>query len=338
MISIIVPVYNVQAFLPVCLDSIRSQDFQDIEIILVDDGSTDESSDICRRYAEEDPRIRYFRQPNGGLSNARNTGISLAKGEYLCFIDSDDLVTPDYCSTLLRLLELRPDCNFSMCGVYRFDDGTDPNGFSPVCETIIEMNHQELLQKEVNRQLEFGVCNRLFKRQVFDQLFFKEGKIFEDVLFAIAQAQSLSGSVVVSNSPKYLYRKRANSIVSNNAKKCSPDWFYMAEKMMAYCRNSGVQQEDYLYYSLSYPWSFVDGIYLNKKQEESELLLNRMKDFILNYQDQIDQSSVFSATEKSRMRVFARGNYVTNVQMRLTWCRFLRIIGRDPYVNNKYSI
>ena len=100
MISIIVPIYNTGKYLKKCLDSIKNQTFKDFEVILVDDGSTDNSAEICREFSETDSRFKYFYKENGGTSSARNLGLENAKGEYIAFIDSDDYIEPDYFETL----------------------------------------------------------------------------------------------------------------------------------------------------------------------------------------------------------------------------------------------
>ncbi|MFB4033578.1 glycosyltransferase family 2 protein, partial [Streptococcus pneumoniae] len=104
LISVIVPVYNVEEYLKQCLDSILEQTFSNYEVILVNDGSTDSSGLICQEYAEKDTRIRYFEKENGGLSDARNYGIEQAQGEYLTFVDSDDLLDASHLTILYDAL------------------------------------------------------------------------------------------------------------------------------------------------------------------------------------------------------------------------------------------
>ena len=96
LVSIIVPVYNVEKYLQACLESLACQTYPELEIILIDDGSTDSSGKMCDEFAQKDPRFKVVHQANGGLSNARNHGIQLAQGDYLTFVDSDDTVTNDY--------------------------------------------------------------------------------------------------------------------------------------------------------------------------------------------------------------------------------------------------
>lgn len=105
MISIIIPVYNVKLYLDNCIQSVIQQSYTDFECILVDDGSTDGSSEICDQWAEKDNRIIIVHQPNGGVSSARNKGLEQAKGEYICFIDSDDWVDVDYLSAMINNLK-----------------------------------------------------------------------------------------------------------------------------------------------------------------------------------------------------------------------------------------
>ena len=120
MISVVVPVYNMGNVLPKCLNSLLNQTYQDYEIILVDDGSTDGSSEICNREAEKSEKIRVFHKPNGGLSSARNYGIERAKGEYIIFPDPDDWVEQDYLEHLYLLLK-NENADLSICGFYRFN-------------------------------------------------------------------------------------------------------------------------------------------------------------------------------------------------------------------------
>ena len=115
MISIIVPIYKVEEYLPRCIESILNQTYQDFELILVDDGSPDLSGDICDVYAETDPRIKVIHQENSGISDARNEGLSRAKGEYISFIDSDDWVHPEFLQQLLYTIE-KYDADIAECG------------------------------------------------------------------------------------------------------------------------------------------------------------------------------------------------------------------------------
>ena len=124
VISIITPVYKVEAYLPRCVDSILNQSFQDFELILVDDGSPDQSGMICDRFAEEDNRIRVIHQVNGGAAAARNTGLDAASGEWITFVDSDDWVHPDYLRLLFETACLN-DTDVSVCKYQTVSEQSD---------------------------------------------------------------------------------------------------------------------------------------------------------------------------------------------------------------------
>ena len=121
LISVIIPVYDVSDYLPRCLDSVLKQTHRNMEILLIDDGSTDSSGEICEAYAKHDSRIHVIHKQNGGLSSARNAGLDSMHGDYYTFIDSDDFVHPDYVSTLLALC-MKYGTDISQCGCIHGSD------------------------------------------------------------------------------------------------------------------------------------------------------------------------------------------------------------------------
>ena len=123
MISIIVPVYNKENYLKRCIESILQQDYSDFELILVDDGSTDNSSDICKRYSNVDSRIHYFSQKNGGVSSARNFGLANSHGDYIAFVDPDDYIHPELMSSLMNCLK-EEDADISYCFAMDFHENS----------------------------------------------------------------------------------------------------------------------------------------------------------------------------------------------------------------------
>ena len=165
LISIVVPVYNVKQFLTKCLNSIISQTYSNLEIIVVDDGSTDGSATICDDYAKKDKRISVIHKENGGLASARNAGIDVAKGTYIGFVDSDDYIEPYMYEKLLQAI-LKYSCNIAVCGInYVFDDGeviakanTEPEQFFEFPWAIEEMN--------TFRLFDMGAWSKLYKREL----------------------------------------------------------------------------------------------------------------------------------------------------------------------------
>ena len=166
-ISIIVPVYNIIEYLPRCVESLRKQTYDKIEILLVDDGSTDGTAALCDALAAEDVRIRVFHKQNGGSSSARNLGIQEATGEYLGFVDSDDYVEPDMYERLLQAIETT---HLPIAQTGR--DEIDPEGkkLPNICEPVTE--RQEIPAKEFLRELlmhrgDCSFCTKLVRRYLF---------------------------------------------------------------------------------------------------------------------------------------------------------------------------
>ena len=186
MISIIVPVYRVEAYLPQCVESLMRQTDQDIEIILVDDGSPDKSPEICDAYARKDHRIHVIHQPNAGVSAARNAGLKTAKGEYIGFVDPDDWVSPDMFGAMRKAAETY-QAELVICGyAYCHEDGTIDE------KRLYEQKPTETLtQKDVMRRmsdmpptLRHVVWNKLFRKSLLQGVEFPESlRSSEDVWF-----------------------------------------------------------------------------------------------------------------------------------------------------------
>lgn len=213
MISIVVPVYNVEKYLRECVDSLLAQDFQDCEILLVDDGSTDSSGDMCDAYARQDGRIRVIHQENQGLSGARNTGIEAAQGEYLLFVDSDDYLPEGTLSTL-HALAVEHDADFVAGTFLRlFENGSlrpprmrDPIHGVEVYTGYDKMDNYIRVPKQTN-----SVWGKLFARELFRETRFPVGKLFEDV-YVTYQLVHDAKRIVLTEKPSYVYRRRAGSI------------------------------------------------------------------------------------------------------------------------------
>ena len=211
LISVIVPVYNVQDYLARCLDSILTQTYQNLEIILVNDGSKDHSGAICDEYAARDARVQVIHKENGGLSTARNAGLDLATGEYLSFIDSDDWIASDAYEHLMNLVEryqvqLVSGGNYDVYG----DSGKMKLGICPEKEEVITA--EEFVGRIFLWQgCDSSVCDKLFHRDLFTTFRFPVGKVSEDV--ALTYKIVLGAErVAMSERPFYYYYHRTGSI------------------------------------------------------------------------------------------------------------------------------
>ena len=180
LISVIVPVYNAEAFLDHCLESIVGQSYRHLEIIAVDDGSTDGSEMKCDRWAEQDKRIRVIHQPNGGHSAARNTGLDAMTGELMMMVDSDDVLHPDFTATLLSLMQ-NHDADIAVAGYTAFF-GDQPDFSSRHDGQPRVYDQQEALLAVFYQQgLTHSPWGRLFKSSLFDGIRFPLGIIYEDL-------------------------------------------------------------------------------------------------------------------------------------------------------------
>jgi glycosyl transferase cpsJ(V) len=185
LISIIVPIYNVEKYLRQCLDSIQNQTYQNFECLLINDGSPDNSADICREYVEKDSRFKYFEKENGGLSDARNYGIRQSKGSYLTFVDSDDWLEHDALDRLYGALRKgnadisigRFNCyDNSRCQYLFYDSNPD--------DSLEVIEGKEIINREGLEEMRNGNWTvaylKLFKRELLESLPFPLGKIAED--------------------------------------------------------------------------------------------------------------------------------------------------------------
>jgi glycosyltransferase involved in cell wall biosynthesis len=175
-LSVIIPVYNVEEYLERCLDSIINQSYQEMEIILVNDGSTDKSGEICARYAKTDARIQLVNKENGGLSSARNTGIEIANGDYLTFVDSDDYIDLNtYADNMPFLMENR----YIEILQYPFKRDNVLLG-APDKPYLVSGEKDLFANWWTNDVITSSVCNKIFRKEVFDTIKFPLGQTFED--------------------------------------------------------------------------------------------------------------------------------------------------------------
>lgn len=215
MVSVIVPVYNVEPYLRECLDSIITQSYTDLQIIIIDDGSTDGSAAICDAYAAKDTRIQVIHQENRGLSAARNRGIELASGRYLTFVDSDDYLLPDFVETLLNLC-LEYDADMSVSSYTILENGRFTplkiRSFHPEPELFVGQQKMEAYLKHIK----LSVCawGKLYAAELFRNIRYPEGKIHEDsaVFHLVVHAAK---RIAYVSKHAYIYRLRPGSITTS---------------------------------------------------------------------------------------------------------------------------
>ena len=216
LISIIVPIYNVEKYLVKSVNSIINQTYKNLEIILVNDGSTDTCGDICEKFKNIDRRIIVIHKKNGGLSDARNAGLQVAKGDYIGFVDSDDWIEKNMYQELLNI-SLKENSDIVSCGVRKVwnDINIINNGSELNYSNIYTFNNEEALQKLLSNEL-IGdtVWNKLYKSEIIKNIYFDVGKYHEDVFWTyrvIGNAKKISSTTKVF----YNYLQRENSIMGS---------------------------------------------------------------------------------------------------------------------------
>lgn len=275
-ISVIIPVYNVAGYLPQCVDSVLGQDHRDLEVILIDDGSTDDSGAICDRYAAEDDRVKVIHQTNAGAAAAKNAGLRIATGEFLSFVDSDDYLEPNvYGYMLASLKESGADAaHFCFREVYRShsEDRIAHQG-----RTVVESREYLVrFTKDWSCPL---LWNKLYKRALFEGVFFEEGHKIDDEYFTY-QGFLRDCRILCDERIIYNYRKRASSVMSQPR---------AAEQRLMDCLDSTVKRREKVLQVFpelrrDFDENYLDAIwYLSENYGNTEESLKTLKTHLKNY-------------------------------------------------------
>ena len=235
VLSIIVPVYNVEKYLKTCINSLLEQKLDVYEIILVDDGSTDSSGGICDEYAKKHEKIQVIHKKNGGLSSARNTGIENAVGKYIGFVDSDDYIMPEMYKNLIEVAE-KCNAQMVMSRYFCFENQSDLEKISINLKEVKNKarvyNTEDVLKEFFTRNIPESVCSNLYSSELWSKLRFVEGEINEDtnVVYKLLVG---SKKTVVMDAQFYGYRKRYGSITNSGYS----EKFKVVTEHMSYLEN-----------------------------------------------------------------------------------------------------
>lgn len=236
-ISVIVPVYKVEAYLPRCVESLLSQTYKDFEIILIDDGSPDTCPVMCDAYAKKYSNIHALHKENGGLSDARNAGMTIAKGVYVTFVDSDDYVHPAYLEMLMQ--GIRQGADFSVCGFTEVYDGNgiedlDTSRISAACVNAKE-GLVEILYQGFHDVSAWGI---LLPASLARKYPFPKGKLFED-LYTTYKFYLAAETVAFIRVPLYYYYQRKGSIMGRRNEAFIHDLIESSDQLVEACRGKG---------------------------------------------------------------------------------------------------
>ena len=213
LITVIVPVYNVEKFINRCITSIINQSYKNLEIILVDDGSTDNCGKICDDYAKKDNRIKVIHKENGGISDARNTGVSVAKGKYVTFIDSDDYVKYDYIEFLYNLI-IKNKVKVSICShTVLYNTGLK---IEKETEEFSVLDAKTVVRRILyDDGIDTSVWAKMYETTLFNNIKYPKGKLFEDAAIT-CRILSICEKIAIGSKSKYFYMIRSDSITNEN--------------------------------------------------------------------------------------------------------------------------
>lgn len=311
LISIVVPVYNVENYLEKCINTIIEQTYKNIEIILVDDGAKDNSGKICDKYEKEDNRIKVIHKMNGGLSDARNAGINIAKGKYIAFIDSDDFIDNEMIQILYKNL-IETDSDISICGVNVIQDEKIQKENNK--ENKLEIVSKEQAYKNLynNKALETVVAwNKLYKITLFDEIRYPKGKINEDA-FIIHKLINKTNRIVYTSNKMYYYIKRKDSIMGRKFNIKRLDELEAFEKRMEFFKQNKMQE---LYEKTMYRYCASNRYcYINIEDIEVKKKLN--KEF-LNKCELLKGAQYLSKKEKIKMFILKNFIFVYKLNILL---------------------
>lgn len=286
-ISIVVPVYNASKTLCRCIDSIMSQDFTDFELILIDDGSSDNSFEICQEYAQKDSRIISIHQENAGPSTARNHGILIAKGEFINFIDSDDYVESDYLASF-EMLNLSEEIDIVFCGmVADYKNGTKHAMRLPVMQCMGKDNIAAFVYKIHSLGMIGWVCNKIYRTHIIKEnnlSFDSSIRIREDQIFTLEYLHYIKGAKS-TDAAKYHYVIHEGSLIS--ASKNYIEYQKIALRVLENFRYFSEHKELWKYCNQSYLDEYLTGIGAVRKDtnyssEEKERFLKECVCYVKN--------------------------------------------------------
>lgn len=297
VLSVIVPIYNVERYLPRCIDSIIAQTYKNLEIILVDDGSIDKSGQIADFYQKKDNRIKVIHKNNGGLSDARNTGIDNATGDYIAFVDSDDFVEPDiYEKSMEKIKNTNSD-------VLVFEIARD---YSDKKSIIYKIEKEEVVDKTIAiiqlntfKNIDYSACNKIFRKNLFTRIRFPLNKKCEDV-YTMYKIFYNANKIYLYPYVGYHYCMRQGSITSS----CSinMDFNHAQKEQMKFFKNdpvvADVSKSSYAYSCLT-----IVNIMISKGISDS-VLLKKMRSDSKKYSKYVYKNKYLKFRKKFQFLIF----------------------------------
>lgn len=299
LVSVIVPVYKVEEYLRECIDSIIGQTYKNLEIILVDDGSPDNCGEICEEYARNDRRITVYHKENGGTADARNYGIVKSNGEYLTFVDSDDVIKANFVETLMRLIH-KYDAEIATASFMKFNNSVDWESGEIIGEYCLSP-HDIFLDALYQRKNDYNPWARIYRRDTFSNIEFPKGVYFEDAVTTY-KAIFKSTRIALTDEKMYGYRMRQGSKMKAEF---SPKMLHAIPAMQEYCNAVVEKFPDLKAAASSRAFSLNRSVYLNfpfSRRKERMLVWAEMKKY--------RRAIIFDPQARKRERIAALLSYL----------------------------
>ncbi|MCR5636948.1 MAG: glycosyltransferase [Clostridiales bacterium] len=296
LISVIVPIYNVEEYLDSCVKSILLQTYKNLEIILVDDGSPDKCGAMCDNYAEIDDRIKVIHKTNGGLSDARNAGLAICTGDYISFIDSDDHIHPEFYSILINTIK-EHNCDIAECDVKKVFLNEKTSNIIPDNHDTSVYGTEDALCMLVNDNIIYQhVWNKLYKRSVVDNIIFNVGKTNEDEFWTY---QIIGNSTKIAHCfvPLYYYTQRKGSIMGSGYSLKRLDALEAYQKRQEYLREKfpvvAAKTESSVFFGCYYAYkATVKWLKGKEKSRSKSIIKSYMKNISLGKESLINMRKI----------------------------------------------
>lgn len=314
LISIIIPVYNVEKLLPKCINSVLNQTYSNIEIILVDDGSTDASGSICDEYLKKDNRINVFHKKNGGLSSARNYGIRNSSGNYLFFLDSDDFVDQNIIEKLLKSM-IEHHSSISMSNrINYYDNGKQYIRFYNNNDIKVFNKEEAIEEMNLYNYFDMSSCGKIFKKSLFDNIAFPEGKLCEDYYIMYRILDKCDNVVYVPN-VYYYYYQRSGSISKNP--KINWDFVLAAKEQSEYISLKYPQLKIAMNSAICFAYLTIYDIMIQNKGKLTKEELKKIKEGAKSNLKDVKKYNKIKKSKKMQLYIFVYLNAIYNTVYKL---------------------
>ncbi|MCB6142735.1 glycosyltransferase [Lachnospira pectinoschiza] len=309
LISVIVPVYNVELYLSRCIQSIIKQTYKELEIILVDDGSTDLSGQLCEQWKEKDSRIIVIHKANGGLSSARNAGIEIAKGKYLAFVDSDDYIAEDMIDTMVGDIQ-NYGVDVACVNYMEFDDSNVNQVIqNQESKTIVLDTLSAIKCLYSNEKICNFAWNKMYKKELFESIRYPLGRKMED-LGTTYRLFDLSKNISYNSKRLYYYYQRENSILHNLNKSFYIDKTLLTIQRSKYLRKKYgdfIENTEYVVNTIFESYQYIYG------DEKLDKIVTEEMDYIWKYcrssfnEKRKIKILIFQISKKMFLKIFNKG-------------------------------